>query len=108
MAGVGIVLAVACANLAQLLLARSDHRLTEFATRKAIGATSGQLFRLALTESLLLAVVGGAAGIVLAYWLVPAMRALAPSQIPRLAEASLDLRVMFTAIVVSVLTGCAF
>lgn len=108
LAGIGVVLAVACANLAQLMLARSDHRLVEFATRKAIGARAVQLFRLALVESLLLSITGGAAGIALAYWLVPAMRALAPSEIPRLAEATIDLRVMAAAFAISMLTGCMF
>ena len=107
MVGIGVVLAIACANLAQLLLARSDRRITEFATRKAIGAGSGQLFRLALVESLLLSAAGGAVGVVLAYWGLPMMRALAPSEIPRLADASVDTRVMAAAFVISMLTGCA-
>jgi putative ABC transport system permease protein len=106
--GIAVVLAVACANLAQLMLARSDHRMTEFATRKAIGAGTVQLFRLALTESLLLSLAGGVAGVALAYWLVPAMRALAPSEIPRLADATVDLRVLASALAISLLTGCAF
>ena len=108
MAAVGIVLAIACANIAQLLLARSDQRLTEFATRKALGASTPQLFRLALFESLLLSVTGGVAGIALAYWLVPVMLALAPTEIPRLTEASVNSRVLMVAFVTSVLTGCAF
>ncbi len=73
-----LVLVVACANLAQLLLVRSDRRMTEFATRKAIGADFQQLFRLALSESLLLSALGGAAGVAIAYWLVPVVVALAP------------------------------
>ncbi|MGH9162181.1 MAG: ABC transporter permease, partial [Vicinamibacteraceae bacterium] len=71
LAAVAVVLAIACANLAQLLLARSDRRVGEFATRKAIGAPTWQLFRLALVESLLLSVAGGVAGIALAYGLLP-------------------------------------
>ena len=108
MAAVVIVLGIACANLAQLLLARSDRRLTEFATRKAVGAGSWSLFRLALCESLLLSVVGGLAGVVLAYWVLPAMLALAPAGIPRLTEASLDGRVLAMAVATSLLTACAF
>jgi putative ABC transport system permease protein len=108
MAAVAVVLAIACANLAQLLLARSDHRLVEFATRRALGASSVQLFRLALIESLLLSTAGGVAGILLAYWLVPVMRGLAPAEIPRLVEASVDGRVMATAFLISLATGCAF
>lgn len=108
MAAVAIVLAIACANLAQLLLARSDHRLTEFATRKALGARPAQLFRLALFESLLLSTAGGLAGIVVAYWLVPLMLTLAPAEIPRIGDASIDGRVMGIACAISLLTGCAF
>jgi putative ABC transport system permease protein len=108
LAAVGLVLAVACANVAQLLLARSDGRLREFATRKAIGAGAGQLFRLALFESLLLSLAGGVAGVVLASWLVPVMLALAPVEIPRLVDASIDTRVLAVALAISVLTGCAF
>lgn len=108
MTAVGLVLAIACANLAQLLLARADSRITEFATRKAIGAGSLRLFRLALCESLLLSITGGAAGLLLAYWLIPLMLSLAPSTIPRLSEATVDLRVGAAALATSLLTGCAF
>ena len=105
---VGVVLAIACANLAQLLLARSDHRVSEFATRKAIGAPTAQLFRLALAESLLLSAAGGLGGVALAYWLLPAMLALAPSEIPRITEAAIDGRVLAAAVALAVLTGCVF
>ncbi len=108
MAAVVIVLGIACANLAQLLLARSDRRLTEFATRKAVGAGTWPLFRLALSESLLLSLVGGLAGVVLAYWVLPAMLALAPAGIPRLTEATVDGRVLAMAVATSLLTACAF
>lgn len=108
MAAVGVVLAIACANIAQLLLARSDQRIIEFATRKALGARTSQVFRLALFESLLLSLAGGMAGIALAYWLVPVMVALAPSEIPRLAAASVNTRVLMIALAASVVTGCAF
>ncbi|MPY89738.1 MAG: FtsX-like permease family protein [Luteitalea sp.] len=108
LAAVAVVLAIACANLAQLLLARSDRRVGEFATRKAIGASSSQLFRLALTESLLLSAAGGMGGVALAYWLLPVLLALAPSEIPRIAEATIDGRVLATAVALVVLTGCAF
>jgi predicted permease len=108
LAAVVVVLAIACANLAQLLLARSDSRITEFATRKAIGAGAASLFRLALCESLLLSIAGGLGGVVLAYWILPAMLALAPGEIPRLAEATLDGRVLAMAVAISVMTGCAF
>ena len=108
LAAVAVVLMIACANLAQLLLARSDRRVNEFATRKALGAPASQLFRLALVESLLLSVAGGAGGVALAYWLLPAMLALAPTEIPRITEAAIDVRVLAVAVGLTVLTGCAF
>lgn len=108
MAAVSLLLAMACANLAQLLLARSDRRLTEFATRKALGAGTGALFRFALAESLLLSLAGGLVGIVFAYWLVPLMLTMAPVEIPRLAEATVDGRVMTAALAISLLSGGAF
>jgi putative ABC transport system permease protein len=108
LAAAALALAVACANLAQLLLARSDHRLREFATRKALGASVVQLFRLALFESVLVAAAGGTAAVAIAYWLVPVMLSLAPMQIPRLAEASIDGRVLAMAAAVSLLTACLF
>ena len=104
-----VVLAIACANIAQLLLARSDARLLrEFATRKALGARSSRVFRLALFESLLLSLAGGVAGVVFAYWLVPTLLAVAPAGIPRLADAAVDGRVLAMALVTSLLTGCSF
>ena len=102
------MLAIGCANLAQLLLARSDGRLREFATRKALGARSSRVFRLALLESLLVSLAGGVAGVVFAYWLVPTLVALAPAGIPRLADAAVDGRVLAMALVTSLLTGCSF
>jgi putative ABC transport system permease protein len=108
LAAAALVLTVACANLAQLLLARADGRLAEFATRKAIGATPAQIFRLAVFESVLMSGAGGAAGVGIAYGLVPVMLALAPEQIPRLAAASIDLRVLAAAATLSLATGCAF
>ena len=108
LAAVGLLLAIACANLAQLLLARSDRRLTEFATRKALGASGRELFRLALCESLLISLAGGLAGLLLAYSLVPLMLMLAPAEIPRLADAAVNGRVMAAAMIISVVSGCAF
>jgi putative ABC transport system permease protein len=108
LAAVAVVLAMVCANLAQLLLARSDRRVREFAVRKAIGASQLQLFRLALIESLMLSGAGGLAGIVLAYWLLPVAMALAPEEIPRLAESAIDGRVLAVALGLTLLTGCVF
>jgi predicted permease len=108
LAAVAVVLAIACTNLAQLLVARSDRRVNEFATRKALGAPASQLFRLALVESLLLSLAGGSAAVALAYWLLPAMLALAPAEIPRIAEAAIDGRVLAVAVGLTAVTGCAF
>lgn len=106
LAAVAVVLVIVCANLAQLLLARSDRRVAEFATRKAIGAPSWHLFRLTLVESLLLSAAGGAAGVGLAYVVLPLMLALAPAEIPRITEAAVDARVLTVAVGVTLLTGC--
>jgi putative ABC transport system permease protein len=108
LAAAAIVLAVACVNLAQLLLSRSDARLREFAMRKAMGAGQAPLFRLALIESLMVAAAGGIAGVVLAVWLLPTLVAMAPTQIPRLAEASIDGRVLGFALALSLITSMAF
>ena len=103
-----VVLVIACANLAQLLLARADRRKPEFATRKAIGASTSRLIRLVLVESLLLSAAGGLAGVMLAFWLVPVLLTLAPPEIPRIADATIDGRVLAVALALSVLTGCTF
>jgi putative ABC transport system permease protein len=105
---VAVVLIVVCSNLALLLLARSDKRIGEFATRKAIGAGSAQLFRLALVESLLLALAGGLAGVALAYAVLPVMLALAPGEIPRIADSAVNTRAMGVALAFTLLTGCGF
>jgi putative ABC transport system permease protein len=108
LAAVALVLAIVCANLALLLLARSDRRIGEFATRKAIGAPATHLARLALLESLLLAAGGGALGIALAYAVLPLVLALAPTDIPRIATATVDARVLIVAVVLTLVAGCAF
>jgi predicted permease len=105
---VAVVLMIACANLALLSLARSDRRVAEFPTRKAIGAPMSQLFRLALTESLLIAIAGAGAGLMLSYSLLPAMLALAPSDLPRIAESTIDWRVLGLALGLGLATACVF
>jgi putative ABC transport system permease protein len=102
-----VFLLIVCLNVALLTFARSDRRFVEFATRKAIGATGPQLIRFALIESIVLSTIGGIAGIGLSYWLLPVLRTLAPSEIPRLSEATLDKQVLLVAAVLSVLTGIA-
>ena len=109
MAVVGLVLLLACTNLANLLLARATERRKEIAIRLAIGASRRRLVRQLLTESVLLATCGGALGLVLAYWLVDAMTALRPPlDIPLSTEVHIDYRVLLFTAVVSVLTGVVF
>lgn len=99
------VLAIACANGANLLLARAATRQREFAVRAALGAGRGFLVRLAVTESLILSLAGGAAGCLLAFLLLRSFVGIAPEGIPRLQQATVDLRVLLFTLVVSLLTG---
>jgi len=91
---VGVVLLIACANMANLLLAKAGARGREMAIRAAIGAGRGRIMRQLITESTLLAVFAGAAGLLLALWGTTALVALAPGNVPRLEEANLDARVL--------------
>jgi predicted permease len=102
------VLLIACANIANLLLARAVGRDREIAVRAALGASRARLARLALTESLLLALIGGALGSGLAFLLLRAFQAIAPEGLPRIGEATVDLRVLFFSASAAVSSGVLF
>jgi putative ABC transport system permease protein len=102
---VAVVLMIACANLTTMLLARAGAREREFAIRVALGAGPGRLLRQMLTESVLLSVIGGVAGALLAIWGLDLLRAIGTQTVPRIAEANLDLRVLVVTLFVSVGTG---
>lgn len=102
---VGVVLLIMCGNVANLLLARYSGRTHEMGIRAAMGASRFRLVRLMIAEGLLLSVAGGAIGTMLAYGGVRALVTLAPSDLPRVAETSIDARVLLFALGVSLLTG---
>src|SRR6185369_6534839 len=104
---VAVLLLIACVNVANLILARMSGRNREFAVRSALGAGRARLARMALTESLLLAVAGGGLGLLLASALLRVFVQLAPSSIPEIDQASLDLRVFAVAAVLALAAGGA-
>ncbi len=105
---VALVLLVACANVANLLLARASARQGELAVRVAMGAGRGRLLRQLLTESVVLAVLGGAAGSLIAYWATGALVAARPADIPRLDQVGFNGTVVLFTLAISLLTGIAF
>jgi putative ABC transport system permease protein len=105
---VGLVLSIACANVASLMLARGTGRGREIAIRTALGAGRARIARQLLAESLLLAAVGGAAGVIAAELALPALLALAPPGLPRLSEVRIDGIVLVVAALLTALTGVAF
>jgi ABC-type antimicrobial peptide transport system permease subunit len=105
--GSGFLLVIACANVMNLLLAQAAGRERELSVRSALGASGAQLTRQFLTESLVLSLTGGAAGIVLAYWGLKGLLALAPDNLPRLEEVSINIPVLLFSLAVAILAAVA-
>jgi putative ABC transport system permease protein len=105
---VGSVLLIACVNVANLLLARGAARRREMAVRTALGASPARIVRQLLTESVLLAGAGGAAGIAIAFLLLRGMLALHPPQVPRIDQTSIDGQVLAYSVLVSMVVGILF
>ena len=107
-AAVGLLLAIVCVNIANLLLVRMTARSGELAVRAALGAEASRLFRQLLAESLVLAIAGGALGMLFAAWSVDLLRVLLPTSIPRAADVRIDGGVIVFAVLATALAGVLF
>ena len=108
LAAVGVVLLIACGNVANLFLVRAEARHQELATRAALGAGRGRLARTLLTESVVLGLAGGALGVALASLCVALLHAIGPVQLPRLDDVSIDSTILLFAAAISILSGVLF
>jgi predicted permease len=108
LAAVGFVLLIACVNVANLLLARSTGRAREFTIRAALGASQGRVVRQLLTEGILLAICGGALGLLVAAWGTSAGLSILPSTLPRAGDVRMDPRVLLFTLIISIVAGILF
>jgi predicted permease len=108
LAAVGVVLLIACGNVANLFLVRAEGRQQELAMRAALGASRGRITRALLAESVVLALAGGLVGVALAWASIRLLRTMAPAELPRVDEIGIDLTVLAFTLAVSVLSGAVF
>src|SRR5205085_12356416 len=108
MGAVAFVLLLACANVANLFLVRATSREGEMAVRTALGAGRSRLVRQLVTESVLLSLLGGVAGLLLANWGMKALLQLAPANLPRVSGATIDGAALAITLLVALLTGLLF